>query len=568
MYEKPRGFRGLFRSLEEKVHPIPLKERVDQALYRLATQKEKLEHMSSRLQQRDKEMFQRCIGAQLSKDNAHAALYANECAEIRKMAHITLSSELALERVVLRLQTIEEFGDVMAQIAPVIGVVRETRGRIAGVIPEVATELGEVNNMLSDMSLETGEVQDQDLDLTASSSEAKKVLEESNIIASQQIKERFPELPLPEPRQTTNATVTQVTQARIPVAIASGGEEEQVEPLEDRVLGYIKSHNGELNMNSASTDLAVSPEDVRRSLQKLRDDGKDSKNIKFDQWVLTEKPDISWDDIADLEKPKRAIEESIVFPVRRPDLFPLGWPRGILFFGPPGCGKTLLAAAVASEIKGVFFCADAASLMSKWLGESERNVSQLFVKARESSEKGQPAIVFIDEIDSLMGFRCEEVGGEVRVRNQFLKEMDGILDKKRNYHVYVIGATNKPWVLDEPFIRRFQKRIYVPLPDIKARMDMFQIYAHDLKLDNNVDFAELARVTEGYSGGDIRDLFQSTQLKVVRNFFTHGNVTDLASVPDPITMEDFQSIVTGRRPSVSQTILKRYYDWDESFKAS
>ncbi len=297
-------------------------------------------------------------------------------------------------------------------------------------------------------------------------------------------------------------------------------------------------------------------------------DGKDSKNIKFDQWVLTEKPDISWDDIADLEKPKRAIEESIVFPVRRPDLFPLGWPRGILFFGPPGCGKTLLAAAVASEIKGVFFCADAASLMSKWLGESERNVSQLFAKARENAEKGQPAIVFIDEIDSLMGVRGEEVGGEVRVRNQFLKEMDGILDKKRNYHVYLIGATNKPWVLDEPFIRRFQKRIYVPLPDIKARMDMFQIYAHDLKLDNNVDFAELARVTEGYSGGDIRDLFQSTQLKVVRNFFTHGNVTDLSSVPDPITMEDFQSIVTGRRPSVSQTILKRYYDWDESFKAS
>jgi SpoVK/Ycf46/Vps4 family AAA+-type ATPase len=297
-------------------------------------------------------------------------------------------------------------------------------------------------------------------------------------------------------------------------------------------------------------------------------DSNDSKKIKFDQWVLTEKPDISWDDIAGLEKPKRAIEESIVFPVRRPDLFPLGWPRGILFFGPPGCGKTLLAAAVASEIKGVFFCADAASLMSKWLGESEKNVSQLFGKARENAEKGQPAIVFIDEIDSLMGVRGEEVGGEVRVRNQFLKEMDGILDKKKKYHVYLIGATNKPWVLDEPFIRRFQKRIYIPLPDIKARMDMFQIYAHDLKLDNNVDFAELARMTDGYSGGDVRDLFQSTQMKVVRNFFTNGNVTDLSSVPDPITMEDFQSIITGRRPSVSQNVLKRYYDWDESFKAS
>jgi vacuolar protein-sorting-associated protein 4 len=297
-------------------------------------------------------------------------------------------------------------------------------------------------------------------------------------------------------------------------------------------------------------------------------DSKDSKSVKFDQWVLTEKPDIGWDEIAGLDRPKRAIEEAILFPVRRPDLFPLGWPRGILFFGPPGCGKTLLAAAIASEIKGVFFCADAASLMSKWLGESERNVQQLFAKAREVSENGQPSIVFLDEVDSLMGVRGEEVGGEVRTRNQFLKEMDGILDKKKKYHVYVIGATNKPWVLDEPFIRRFQKRIYIPLPDIKARMDMFQVYSRDLKFGNNLDFAELGRMTEGYSGGDIRDLFQSTQMKVVRDFFQSAKGNDNSASPEPIRMEDFQTILTTRRPSVSPSNLKRYFDWDETFKAS
>ena len=213
-------------------------------------------------------MFQRCIGAQLSKDTAHAALYANECAEIRKMAHITMSSELALERVILRLQTIEEFGDVMAQLAPVIGVVRETRGRIAGVIPEVAGELGEVNSMLSDMSLETGEVQDQDIEMAASNSEARKVLEESSIIASQQIKERFPDLPTP--------TAHPAAETRIPVAVASGGEEELVSgpPLEERLMDYIKIHNGELAINNASSELSAPPDDIRRSLQKLKEDGK------------------------------------------------------------------------------------------------------------------------------------------------------------------------------------------------------------------------------------------------------------------------------------------------------
>ena len=289
---------------------------------------------------------------------------------------------------------------------------------------------------------------------------------------------------------------------------------------------------------------------------------------KFEQLVLNEKPNIRWDDIADLSEAKKAIEESIMFPVKRPDLFPLGWPRGILFFGPPGCGKTLLAAAVATEIDATFFCVDAASIMSKWLGESEKNVAHLFEEARQVSADGKPAIIFIDEIDSLVGIRSQEVGGEVRTRNQFLKEMDGVIDKKKVLHTYIIGATNKPWVLDEPFRRRFQKRILVPLPETDARLEMFKIFSKNLNLSEDVNFEDLVRVTDGYSGSDIRDGFQATQIKVVREFFENGNPDDRQAKPRPIMMKDFRDVFRVRKPSVDQNILGFYQKWSEQFQAA
>jgi SpoVK/Ycf46/Vps4 family AAA+-type ATPase len=286
----------------------------------------------------------------------------------------------------------------------------------------------------------------------------------------------------------------------------------------------------------------------------------------YSELVMREKPNVKWDEVVGLDEAKNAIREAITFPVIRPDLFPLGWPRGVLLYGPPGCGKTMLAAATAAEIDGYFVNVDAASIMSKWLGEAEKNVAKLFQSTRKMLDKGA-VIIFMDEIDSLLGSRSQEIGGEVRVRNQFLKEMDGIADKGKNIHLYVIGATNKPWTLDWPFLRRFQKRIYVPLPNPLARGEMLKLYTAPLKLDPDVDIEELAKMTDGYSGSDVRDICQGVQLKVVRELFQSGKADDMESQPRLITLGDFKQVLESRKPSVSVEMLRAYANWSDNYKA-
>jgi len=295
---------------------------------------------------------------------------------------------------------------------------------------------------------------------------------------------------------------------------------------------------------------------------------------EFDEMVMKEKPNVSWEEVIGLDDAKSALRESIVYPSKRPDLFPLGWPRGMLLYGPPGCGKTILAAATASEIDGYFINVDAASMMSKWLGEAEKNVSKLFTMARGYAEKeGLPVILFVDEVDSLLGNRNSEVGGEIRVKNQFLTEMDGINGKGKDLKLYVIGATNKPWSLDWPFLRRFTKRIYVPLPTLDARTNLFELYSAPLKIDDKVKPSELAKLADGYSASDIRDICQSAQLMVVNELFNSPNYSPEPVVgeedrqPRNLTMTDFKIILERRKPSVSMEMIRAYYKWSEQFRA-
>jgi SpoVK/Ycf46/Vps4 family AAA+-type ATPase len=338
---------------------------------------------------------------------------------------------------------------------------------------------------------------------------------------------------------------------------------ERMKSYQNRIMDL---QNSSLTDTEPTIDPNTSPEEYRGSTA-----NREKNNL--DDMIMKERPNVRWDDVVGVDDAKNALRESIIYPTKRSDLFPLGWPRGILLYGPPGCGKTILAAATANELDGYFINVDGSSMMSKWLGEAEKNVSRLFKMARGYAEKeDKPVILFIDELDSLLGERQNEIGGEVRSRNQFLTEIDGINGKGKDLKLYVIGATNKPWSLDYPFLRRFQKRIYVALPTLEAREKLFGLYASKLKLDGRIRTHTLASIFDGYSASDIKDICQSVQLKVVNEMFSMSTYNEPVegenpSVPRDITMKDFRDTILRRKPSVSMDMIRAYYKWSEQFKA-
>ena len=330
----------------------------------------------------------------------------------------------------------------------------------------------------------------------------------------------------------------------------------------ERITVLQKAHGVE-----PAVDPAASPEEQKKSIER-----QETENT-FEDLIMREKPEVTWAQVIGLEEAKSSLRESIVYPTKRPDLFPLGWPKGMLLYGPPGTGKTMLAAATANEMDGYFISADASSLMSKWLGEAEKNISKLFDMARQYAEKeGKPVILFMDEVDSLLGSRQNEIGGEVRSRNQFLTEMDGINGKGKELMLYVIGATNKPWTLDWPFLRRFQKRIYVSLPTQEARQSLFEQYTTKLKTDSRLSSSGLAKLFDAYSASDIKDVCQAAQLMTVHEIFNSPDYKEPVEGEDPqqprdLNMADFRKIMGRRKPSVSPEMIRAYHNWSAEYQA-
>ena len=236
--------------------------------------------------------------------------------------------------------------------------------------------------------------------------------------------------------------------------------------------------------------------------------------------VLVEIPDVKWEDVGGLDDVKAELAEAVEWPLKYPEIFAsldTEPPRGILLFGPPGTGKTLLAKAVANESESNFISVKGPELLSKWVGESERGVRQVFRKARQAA----PSIIFFDEIDALMPKRGSYIGSShvtESVVSQILTELDG-LEELNN--VVVLGATNRPDMLDEALLRpgRLDRMIYVPPPDREGRKKIFEVYLKNREiLANDVNIEELVDRTEGYVGADIEALVREAKISAMREF--------------------------------------------------
>lgn len=305
------------------------------------------------------------------------------------------------------------------------------------------------------------------------------------------------------------------------------------------------------NINENSSSIGSQDASTRSSRKK---DSKLTNKSNGDeeegkQWVGAEIPSISFADVAGLNDVKESITVRMINPVKYPEKYAAYNKKsggGVLLYGPPGTGKTMIAKAIAHEVGATFYAIKGSDIMSKWVGESEKNISSLF----ETARKDKLAIIFIDEMDSLFGQRGVDTHNDKRV-NEFLQQIDGFVG--RNPNLLLLGATNRPWDVDSAAVRsgRFSEKIYVPLPDSPARAFLLKKQLKKAPLCSNIDWNEIVVLTAGYSGADIDEICDRAKDIPLKKYIE----TDIM---DEITMENIKYAISKVKPMVDDKEIARF----------
>ncbi|XP_022147527.1 uncharacterized protein LOC111016414 isoform X2 [Momordica charantia] len=356
----------------------------------------------------------------------------------------------------------------------------------------------------------------------------------------------------------------------------------------EKVVGWAKNHylsscllpsvkGDRLHLPRESLEIALArlkdqETTSRKPSQSLKNLAKDEYETNFVSAVVPSgEIGVKFDDIGALEDVKKALNELVILPMRRPELFSHGnllRPcRGILLFGPPGTGKTLLAKALATEAGANFISITGSSLTSKWFGDAEKLTKALFSFA----SKLAPVIIFVDEVDSLLGARGGALEHEAtrRMRNEFMAAWDG-LRTKDSQRILILGATNRPFDLDDAVIRRLPRRIYVDLPDAANRMKILKIFLAHENVVPDFQFDELANATEGYSGSDLKNLCVAAAYRPVQELLeeeNQGGRNDGATTLRPLNLDDFIQSKAKVGPSVAfdAASMNELRKWNEQY---
>jgi transitional endoplasmic reticulum ATPase len=371
------------------------------------------------------------------------------------------------------------------------------------------------------------------------------------------------EIEIGVPDKAGRNEIVQIHTRNMPLA-----EDVDIKRLSDITHGYTGADISSLSREAAMKALRRYMPEINLEEERVPPEILDKMVVKEDDFlsayreitptamreVYVEVPSVHWKEVGGLDRIKNELVQSVEWPLKKPEVFKrmgIKPPRGILLYGPPGCGKTLLARAVATESEANFIAIKGPEIFSKWVGESEKAIREVFRKARTAA----PAIIFFDELDSIIprrGAGYSDSGATERVISQLLTEMDGIESLQ---NVVVIAATNRPDILDPAVMRpgRFDRLIDVPAPDSKALMQIFKIHARDMPLSKDVDLQEIAVKAKGYSGADVEALCREAAMNALRDSIDAKEVT----------RKDFDYAMETIKPSINEKMEEYYSQFSE-----